>query len=179
MAATYPVPCACGATLEVPGSAAGTSVPCRCGRAVEVPSLAQLKASVGQPVLSADLELEHLLARRALPLERDCVLCGVPTEHQVPVSVVCERPEDKGHVPIWQQILLMWFSIVLWAAHMASRSHELHGRNVAFELPVRVCEECGRRLSGTAALWDALARTPVYARLLGKYPHAAVSRVRA
>jgi hypothetical protein len=178
-ATTYPVPCACGATLDVPGSAAGTAVTCRCGRSVEVPSLAALKSAAGQPVLSADLELQHLVARRALPLERDCVLCSVPTDHAVPISVVCERPEETGHVPVWQQLLLMWVSIVLWAAHMASRRHEVHGRDVAFHLPVRVCEPCGVGLSGTAALRDALARTPVYDRLLQKYPHARLSRVRS
>ena len=175
MATTYPVRCECGATLQVPGTAAGTIQTCRCGRAVAVPSLVRLKASAGEAVVSAELELQHLLLNGSLPLEQDCVVCDLPTNQQTVFAVVCERPEEKGQVPVWQQFLLIWISPLLYLWHMASRRTEVHGRDVSFRLPVRVCEACRPSLRGRGATFDALCHTPVYARLLEKYPHASIS----
>jgi hypothetical protein len=177
VAPTYPVRCECGATLQVPGAAAGTTRTCRCGRAVEVPTLARLKTSVGEATVSADLELEHLVAAGALPLEQECVTCGRQTSHCAVVSVVCERPEETGHVPLWQQVLLFTVSLWLYVLQMMTKRTEVHGRNVAFQLPVRVCPGCAEGLTTKAAVRDVLTRTPVYERLLGKYPHAQVTLV--
>jgi hypothetical protein len=174
-AKTYPVGCECGATIHVPGTSAGTTFTCQCGRQVEVPGLARLKASVGQAVLSADLELQHLTAAEALPLEKDCVICGRTTDDQVAYRVVCERPETKGRVPLWQQVLLMGLSPLLYVFHMSGQRVEVHGRDVAFRLPVRVCEGCAQTLTTPAAVRDAMDETPVYARLFDKYPDAKIS----
>jgi hypothetical protein len=176
MAATmYPVACECGATIQVPGTAAGTTVTCQCARKVDVPTLARLKASVGQSAISADLELEHLAATGALPLESNCTICGGETTNKVAFSVVCERPEDKSGGSFWYQVFFIWFSPLLYMMHMATRRSEVHGRNVVFRLPLRVCETCQPSVNSRSAIRDALRRTPVYARLLDKYPDAKIS----
>src|SRR5579885_2212251 len=105
--ATYPVKCDCGATLEVPGTAAGSNVACRCGRSVEVPSLARLKASVGRSAVSAEFELEQLLVTGALPVEHDCVLCGRRTDHTATYTVTCELAEEVGAIPTWQWVAVI------------------------------------------------------------------------
>lgn len=174
-AKTYPVGCECGATIHVPGTSAGTTFTCKCGRKLEVPTLAQLKASVGQAVMSADLELQHLVAAGALPLEKDCVLCRKPTTNQAAYTVVCERPEDKSGGSIWYQLFFIWFSPLLYMMQMARRQPEVHGQNVVFRLPVRVCEGCMRTLTTAAAVRKAMCETPVYARLFDKYPHAGIT----
>ncbi|OWK41707.1 hypothetical protein [Fimbriiglobus ruber] len=176
MATTYPVACECGATLLVSGGAAGTQIPCQCGRTVDVPTLGCLKSSVGEAAISPDFELEHLISSGDLPLESRCVVCELDTTHEREFAIVCERPEEKGSVPFWQQLLLIWISPIIFLMHMTmtSRRIETHGRDVAFRLPVRVCEECVGTLNATSAIRNALEVTPVYARLLKKYPHARI-----
>ncbi|HET6572501.1 MAG TPA: hypothetical protein VFG68_02785 [Fimbriiglobus sp.] len=173
-AKTYPIGCECGATIHVPGTSAGTTFTCKCGRQVEIPGLARLKASIGQSTVSADLELEHLTAARALPLEANCTNCGRETTNEIAFSVVCERPEDKSGGSFWYQVFFIWFSPLLYMMHMATRQSEVHGRNVVFRLPVRVCETCQPSLNSQSAIRDTLRQTPVYARLLDKYPHARI-----
>jgi hypothetical protein len=172
---TYPVGCECGATTHVPGTSAGTTFTCKCGRKLEIPTLAQLKASVGQSSVSADLELERLTATGALPLESNCAVCDRETTDKVAFSVVCERPEDKSGGSFWYQVFFIWFSPLLYMMHMATRPAEVRGRNVVFRLPVRVCVACRPSVNSRPAIRDALRRTPVYARLLDKYPDAKIS----
>jgi hypothetical protein len=177
--ATYPVPCACGATLEVAGSAAGTTVPCRCGRSVEVPSLVRLKASVGQASVSADFEIEQLLVAGALPVESNCVLCHRPTSNQAKYLVTCEvATVDAGEMPWWQKILVvMAFGVIGFGVYggWQVRRPSVRGRDVILPLPIRVCPDCVETLTTTKAVRAAMQETDVYARLFEKYPRAAIS----
>ncbi len=176
--ATYPISCSCGSTLQVSGTEAGTTQTCICGSAVQVPSLAKLKAAVGEATVSADLKLQHLISENALPLESDCVQCHRPTMHTVRIQVECERPENKGGVALWRVVILWlicgWFQAILYQVSKRRDADVTHGRNVAFDLPVRVCEEC----ESSAADIDLLRATPLYSALLDKYPHADVRRLR-
>lgn len=174
---TYPVVCECGATTQVPGSAAGTTVACPCGRAIQVPSLARLKNAASESAASADLQLEHLTRAGRLPLEAQCVVCGRDTDDTITCDVVCERTEVKDTVPWWQQAMLLWLSFWLYLMQMATRRVEVHGRDVQFRLPIRVCPPCAQSATGAAGVRELLARTPLYADLLRKYPHAKVTRI--
>jgi hypothetical protein len=144
---------------------------------VAVPSLARLKAAAGQTVLSPDLELEHLLLAGALPPVPNCAGCGRAADRQVAVSVVCESATvDDGETPFWQKLLV---GLLTGVHFLRLQSHRpgVYGRDVRFVLPVRLCEACDRETVGRERVRAALAHTPVYARLLAKYPHAAVARV--
>ena len=171
---TYPVPCGCGNVVEVPLAAAGTTVPCRCGEGVEVPSLARLKASVGQEAVSADFELEQLIGAGRLPLEHDCVECGRRTGHTVTVVVECERKVEAKDVSRGQRWVM--FLLFGWLGYFLVRQtyRPGHGKDLIFRLPVRLCEPCSGLLTSRPSILDAFRRTPVYARLLEKYPYARI-----
>src|SRR5262245_25842314 len=89
--ATYPVTCDCGATHHVDATAAGSKLACCCGCSVEVPSLVRLKANAGEASISADFEIEHLLATNSLPVEPNCYNCDIATTHCRHVLTECER----------------------------------------------------------------------------------------
>lgn len=174
---TYPVTCECGTVHDVTGGQAGSAFPCGCGKTVEVPTLGALKRSVGESAVSADLEIEYRLAEKSLPVEDECVLCDLPTADTLPVSVVCERSEVKSDVKWWYWVFLplgVWFVIGMLVAKLNDRKRQL-GRDVSFRLPVRVCEDCRPKVRTVADARDALRRSPLYARLLAKYPHAAIT----
>ena len=176
MSQTYPVVCECGKEHAVTGGQAGSSFPCACGRTVEVPSLCTLKRSVGQSSVSADLEIEHRLADGSLPMEDRCVLCGTATDYEMPIRVECERSEVRSSIKWWYWLFLpmgLWFLIVMLIAALTKREQKL-GRDVTFRLPVRVCDECEPGVRTVDAAREALRRSPLYARLLDKYPHAAI-----
>lgn len=173
---TYPVACECGKEQAVTGGQAGSSLPCACGRTMEVPSLGALKRSVGQASISADLEIKHRLAEGSLPLEDDCVLCGAATRNVVMTRVVCEQAEKRDRIPWWYWLLIpigLWVAVLVLVAYARGESRTL-GRDVTFRLPVRVCDECDPGVWTLDAAREALLRSPLYARLLGKYPHAQV-----
>lgn len=177
-AKTYPIGCECGATIHVPGTSAGTTFTCKCGLRLEVPTLAQLKASVGQPPVSADFHLTGLVQAGALPLESDCVRCGVRTDSKATYLVICERPEaTRAVMPTWQWVLYFLLGPIsaAWSLfYLNTEGGEVHGREVTFRLPVRVCEECMRTLTTAGAVREAMCMTPVYARLFEKYPGSAI-----
>jgi hypothetical protein len=183
-AKTYPVGCECGATIHVPGTSAGATFACKCGRKLEVPTLAQLKASVGQEAVSAEFELEQLLVTGALPLEKDCVLCGVRTDNRATYTVTCELADaSQGEIPAWQWVVVFALFLcagigivllVLLLMFGRQKAPGPHGRDVVFRLPVRVCEGCVKTLTTPAAVRDAMDQTEVYARLFDKYPDARI-----
>lgn len=169
---TYPVKCECGKEHAVTGGQAGSSFPCACRRTVEVPSLGALKRSVGQSSISADLEIEHRLDDGSLPLEDRCVLCGTTTRSKVVISVVCEQEEKKGGVRWYHFLLSPLFALA--ALGLSGSAGRQVGRNVRFRLPVRVCRDCESRVQTATGAREALERSELYARLLVKYPHAAI-----
>jgi hypothetical protein len=178
---TYPVPCGCGTTHQVRAAQAGSTFPCRCGRTVEMPSWRALKTAAGESVTAPELELTALLREDALPLESACVLCGRDTAHAVSVNVECERRWTRGgETPVWAWVVghalfgwLGWFVLSLRNTEVRE-----YGRDTAFVLPVRLCEPCDEGATKFAAVRDALRRTPAYARLLDKFPHAKIARPR-
>lgn len=177
-ATTYPVPCACGATLQIPGSAAGSQLTCRCGRTVEIPKLSRLKAAVGESSLSPDFELEQLVLADTLPLESDCVLCHRPTGNRARYLVTCEvATVDDGEMPWWQKVLVvLGFGLIGFVVFGFGkvRRPSVRGRDVILPIPVRVCPGCGETLTTQAAVREAMECTPAYARLFEKYPGATI-----
>jgi hypothetical protein len=51
----------------------------------------------------------------------------------------------------------------------------VHGRDVRYRLPLRICPDCTGQLRDARLLKETLLDVPVYAELLDKYPHADVS----
>lgn len=113
---------------------------------------------------------------RGRPVDPDCAVCESTTDREVRVLIVCERPETKGQVRYWEIIVLWFLSIWLLLYRVFSAREQQHGRNVAFLVPVRVCESCARSFTSSRAIRDGLSRAQVYAQLFGKYPHATVRR---
>jgi hypothetical protein len=176
---TYPVACECSTEHRVTAGQAGSSFDCGCGRKVEVPTLGALKRSVGQSAVSADLEIEHRLKDGSLPVETECVICDTKTDETVVVGVVCEQSEvqTSGGIKWWYWVFFplgIWFYFLLVVAQLTGRERQV-GREVAFRLPVRVCGGCGPQVRTGGGALNALRRSPLYARLLAKYPHGAIT----
>ena len=170
VAAQYSVTCQCGQTVSVKGGDAGCQMPCVCGHFVEVPNLRDLRSAVGESTASPELIINALLLDGLVPGEASCISCGASTEDVSYVSVVCERPESQSGAWRFNPFLLLFGMISFHREEASDR-----GRNVAYQLPVRVCRLCARRLtrSGTSSV---LKKIEVYRQLLVKYPHASVGR---
>ncbi len=178
---TYPVVCDCGKTHQVTSGAAGSTLACVCGRMVEVPSLTALKASVGGEGLAPEMEIEGLLLARKLPLEPDCALCHRLTEDKFHCQVRCEAPTLKPPMSFWQYALALAFIPfvgvkALLTAALLRDTGVLTGRDVSFRLPVRICGACMAELESWEVVTNAIRRTPVYARLLDKYPNSRLAK---
>jgi hypothetical protein len=170
MGAQYPVICACGRTHQVSGGEAGSRLSCGCGRTVEVPDLRTLRMAAGEPTIPPELAIEAMLQAGQVPGSEECVGCGAPTADVCHVLVQCERREWRAGG--WKVNPIYWLFGVFYAERTEAR--EL-GRNVAYQLPVRMCSPCARRLSRSRTR-EALHKVNEYHQLLAKYPHASVAR---
>lgn len=177
---TYPVQCECGKTHSVTAGAAGSKLACSCGKAVEVPTLGELKGSIGQSALSPEVEIEALLLSKKLPLESDCAICHRQTDDNFYCQVRCEAPTAaKPAMSWWQTVLitLLHPMNLLAAAVMMRRDvGEPIGRDVSFRLPVRMCAACMAEVESWDVVKQAIRRTPVYDRLLDKYPGSRLAK---
>ena len=172
METEYSVTCGCGRIHQVSGGAAGSVLSCACGNQLEVPSLAVLRRSAGEPVVSPEIEIRFLLQSKELPQEHNCLRCWAETTEISQVLVECERAE----VSLSGEWNFSWLAF-LFLGHLAfwrSTETKERGRNISFCLPLRLCRDCARQL-GRSALIKVMCQVPVYARLLEKYPHAKVS----
>ena len=91
---------------------------------------------------------------------------------------MCERAvlkESWGQKWLGLVVLIFFFGWVgLLVGYLAGRleGDKLHGREVRFRLPLRVCSECTSKVSVPITLWDTALAVPIYAELLRKYPDA-------
>lgn len=183
---TYPVKCGCGKVHQCPAGYAGTRFACPCGKAVEVPVLSKLRAAAGEAVLSPDVEIPTLMAARALPLEDDCALCGCATTETLMLLATCERPSIKAKPVFWVGMFFLLFApigillrLILTVAGLRNAaSEEPTGRDVQLRFPLRMCQSCASEVSSWDVIRDAMRRTPVYARLLDKYPACQLATVK-
>jgi hypothetical protein len=175
---SYSVVCECGQACSVTAGAAGTRIACTCGREVAVPPLHILRRQAGEAALSPELEIESLLQEGRVPDGLECRRCGATTDAVAHVHVECERPEEDRRVGTLTMILSFWFGwlTALLAFAQSGREAPVHGRNVSYRLPLRLCRGCTAACRDDA-LKDALRKEPVYGRLLAKYPHAKASIV--
>lgn len=161
----------------VPQAAAGTAVDCGCGRKIRVPSLGELRARAGVARVSPDLEIAQLIRAGLLPEHDGCSACGDKSVETISCWIVCERMqvEDPSAMSWWTVLLLALF-IPLGRIFLVWRPRETraYGRDVEFFLPLPVCSRCRPMLSSPEAVKAVLRLTPVYARLLDKYPEAEI-----
>jgi len=121
----------------------------------------------GEAVLSPEILIEVALSQGELPTSQTCVRCGEVTDHTAFVWAELERAQIKR--PSWtiNPIGLLFGWLVL------SRSGQVRvlGRDRAYRLPIRLCEDCCplRRRE----LREAVAQEPLYRQLLDKYPPGA------
>jgi hypothetical protein len=67
-----------------------------------------------------------------------------------------------------------WIGL-LGAALGWRKSEREWGKDVIFELPLRVCEACCEELTTASAVKEAMREVPLYRRLLLKYPNVLVA----
>jgi hypothetical protein len=178
----YQVSCECGRRLPVPGTAAGSRVPCRCGREVDVPALSALRREAGETSFPPEVLIEQLLLEGKLPEENWCACCEAETDHIVRFQVDCERVESREQGSAMTAVFTSLWLFFGWIAMVFARDEQTDervlGKNVAFELPLRVCPLCSQTVRGERAIRSALVRVPLYSQLLKKYPHAKVRLMR-
>lgn len=174
----YTVRCECGAGHAVAGTAAGTRLDCACGRTVEVPSLSKLRASAGEPTVSAELAIKKMVERDEMPAGTDCLECRLPTRDTATILVVCEQAEFKREQTGISVVNLLFGIFTGFFVFNRPVSGELVGRDVSFRLPLRLYRDCLARL-GKADARRIVAEVPLYRQLLDKYPHADVSALMA
>jgi len=173
----YNVQCECGQTLQVPATMAGGRLSCTCGREILVPSLSKLKGQSGGSAMSAEIRLDDMLRRGVLPEENICLICQKPTTSVAHCWTTCERPQvEREHG--WFQYIVRTITFDLLGLAQDMRYTEgdtVHGRDLRYRLPLRVCPDCTGQLCDARLLKETLLDVPVYAELLDKYPHAEVS----
>ncbi len=132
-------------------------------------------SGVASPELQPDFEVEVLLEKNLLPLESTCDECGKPTNQVVSVYVECSRvtivpPRSRTNLLM---TALLWpvvaFFLYYWGQQR--RLARERGTDRIYRLPVRICDACLERKEELPKL---LAHTPLYARLLSKYPQAKI-----
>jgi hypothetical protein len=182
---TYPVACECGVVHQCPAGYAGSRFACKCGKRVEVPVLSELRAGAGQAVLSPDAEIPALMAAKALPEEEDCCLCGCRTPDTLMLLATCEMPEAPSAVGqiaksgcLLAPVLGFWGILIAAVRLQQISKAEATGRQVQLRFPLRMCQACAAEVSSWDVVRRAMRRTPVYARLLDKYPECALATVK-
>lgn len=179
----YYLDCSCGKELVVEEGAAGSAQTCLCGRTLTVPSLAELRRSSGlrEPTLSPAKAIETLVLAGKLPAEKQCLICGEPTDAVVRCMADCERAYVKAGRPWWQiafLFLLALMSLGVLAAGVISRraDDEVHefGSDIILPVPLRVCKACGQNLTEPDDLKAVMRHVPLYAELLDEFPQAHV-----
>jgi len=168
---------------SVTEGAAGTFLECSCGRTVRVPSLNELRQQGLGGEVNPILEIEHLGARAELPQARHCAWCGEPTAEILPALVQCEKTRLRGPGGFGQLvlsfILFLFGGWLLFFLRTIIRAQEvLVGKELTVSVPLRMCGRCSDRTRGVSkrkqqrVLKGLLAKTPVYKRLLDRYPDA-------
>jgi hypothetical protein len=172
----YPVRCECGQTHQVEAPQAGSRFPCSCRREVIVPSLSKLKASAGETALTPDVRVQQMLDLGMLPEETRCLGCGKETTGVRYFWATCERAFVKKDASrVWWVVLLGWLFLGWWSIILLlarARDDRVHGTDVSFRLPLRLCPECGPDLDRPGALRERVHDVPIYTELLDKYPNA-------
>jgi hypothetical protein len=169
--------------MSLPETAAGTLLECRgCGKLVAIPSLRTLRASVGMaaPELPIEKIVETLLIANKLPEEKQCVLCGHATTAFISCRTECEQAKVVDNRPSkWSFLaafaLFGWLGALVAAAKSVESSEQEWGKDIAFDLPIRVCEACKPTLGDAGKLKQAVAATPLYRRLLDRFPQTRMS----
>ena len=172
------VTCECGSRLAVSPSMAGQVAVCTCGKSVQVPRLSELRRAVGLDAFEVSIsDRLHAMSRDGrLPVERECVACGKPTQERLECSVECERPYAKGP-SFWKSFFVMLLGPI-WAMAAMKRDYdatEVHGNELVIRTPIRICRSCFESGSfSKRRCVELLRKTGHYARLLDAYPKADV-----
>ena len=174
------VPCECGELVSVTEGDAGGRLTCRCGRTVVVPSFRELRRQAGVPPkeLAPELVLEALLLAGKLPDEQECVFCSEVTSGCAICFVEIERAQvSDGRQPWWVVasafLLFGWLGALL--VRQAREPTGETGKDRAYRVPLRICDQCRPRLNDARAIKRALRSVPLYRKLLDRYPRALVS----
>jgi hypothetical protein len=182
---TYPVKCECGVVHQCPAGYAGSRFACKCGKQVEVPVLSELRASMGERALTPEVEIAALMAAKTLPVEPDCCLCGCETSDTLMLLAVCETPESPsvaGKVAK-SGCLIPFIGLWGWVALAISLRDASNaapiGRRVEVRFPLRMCAECAAEVASWDVIRDVMNRTPIYRRLLKRYPECRLSTVKS
>jgi hypothetical protein len=172
----FPVDCECGRRIMVREGLAGTRRTCECGRVLLVPSLHELRRDIGLTPyeVSPELVVESLLLEHRLPADRFCVCCGTKTDDVLNIHTECERTQVRGSGRQWPVLFLpgLLFGFIIWKWHRQT-VQEL-GKDKIYALPLAICRDCQPTLLSTRDIKQALRQVPEYARLLDKFPDAAV-----
>jgi predicted nucleic acid-binding Zn ribbon protein len=127
------------------------------------------------------LVIEALLQDGQVPGDGGCACCGAAVAELRHVKVECERVEnqEKRRNNPFSLVLHALFGGLLGgmiALLFPGTERQERGRNVAYRLPVRVCQGCGQEQSRSVA-GAALRAVDEYRRLLDKYPHAWIGKL--
>jgi hypothetical protein len=177
----YSVACECSRVHPVSVGDAGSTLTCTCGRNVSVPSLSVLRQQAGEFTASPEMILDSMLRNSELPGDPHCVVCHTSTDDIRHFKVVCERAEAKKELGGCGYLAYMVFFGWVVGLFLAMKTNEeagrtMHGRNVHYRLPLRLCHGCDSKRD-EAGMKELLSYVPVYEHLLNKYPHATISAV--
>jgi hypothetical protein len=180
----FSVDCSCGRTIEVKIADAGREIRCSCGTLNHVPALSGLRRNAGMPSYKIGIA-DRIIQKYndgQLPLETNCVHCGMPTENTVVCSVECERTRANGG-GLWSNVFLLMLAPV-WAWQQARKDFndtEAVGREIVVNAPLRICVKCQseiKKIDKDRTLRNLLRKIPLYGELLCEYPQAAIHLVR-
>jgi hypothetical protein len=168
----YPLFCECGKQYLVTAPMAGTTFTCTCGKVVEVPNLSTLRASVGYSANPEDYKLFRMIQNGDLPDER-CVVCEEATSHvrQLHVTARLTYPDEPREF-LWSDSL----SFLSQLMHFLSKDEVKSKPDIVrqFDIPLRICRQCNCDVLDASSLQKVVAREPIYAELLRRYPDSTI-----
>ena len=179
---SYSIQCKCKRVIHVRAAQAGTSVPCACGATVEVPTVSGLRKAAGEEAIPMSTigRIRAMITQGELPTGEICPISGRPVDDVVFLRVQCERTWVHGRDSLgWIDLLACLVSgwLLVYAALLGSPPPEVMGRDTVIDVPLRISKESRRRLLKTRRqrkLRLLLESIPVYCELLSEFPEAMI-----
>jgi hypothetical protein len=169
----YRFKCDCGREITVSQTAAGTLVDCACGRSVRVAFVGAATRPCWRGHSVAGFRGRATFACGASAGRRRLHRLRPHTGREIALlDRLRTRTGRRPHPPtVVVGAAFHPVSSLLWRPSQRRK----YGQDVVFPVPFPLCSACRPMVSSTEALKAVLRLTPVYARLLDKYPEAEVS----
>jgi hypothetical protein len=174
----FSVECACGRTIPIGASQAGSITRCECNADVRVPSLGRLRESVGRDRYESSISdtIHRMIQSGALPSRDTCAITRKPTEDVIELDIVMPRffktNENADKIAI---LFIGLLGALLLAAIRRPKFQEEGALTIRVPILVARRYHPKVRRMGQRRLFRLLQTIPIYAELLNENPHSRIT----